>query len=234
MSASAKIPLILLPGLLCNHHLWAHQAQNLANIADISIADMTLDDSMAGMADRILAQAPAEFDLAGLSMGGYVAHEIMDKAPGRVRRLALLDTSAHADTPSQLRRREGLIELAKKGKFLGVTDQLLPLFLHPDRLDDAALVGEIKEMTQSVGRDAFLRQQQAIRSRLDRRVDLAKIVCPTLVLCGRQDALTRLDIHEEMATAIPDARLVVIEDCGHLSTMERPLAVTAAMRDWLT
>ena len=89
-------------------------------------------------------------------------------------------------------------------------------------------------MTQSVGRDAFLRQQQAIRSRLDRRVDLAKIACPTLVLCGRQDALTRLDIHEEMATAIPDARLVVIEDCGHLSTMERPLAVTAAMRDWLT
>jgi pimeloyl-ACP methyl ester carboxylesterase len=166
-------------------------------------------------------------------MGGYVAQEIMRRAPERVLRLALLDSSARGDNAVQARRRRGLIELAGRGRFKGVTPRLLPMLIHPDRLQDEALTGAVMAMAAAVGKDAFLSQQQAFLGRADGRDDLAKIRCPTLVLCGRQDALTPPKLHQEMAAAIPDATLVVIENCGHLSTLEAPEAVTAAMRDWL-
>lgn len=229
-----KTPLILLPGLLCDATLWRHQVDGLADIADITIADLTGHDSFAALADAVLAMAPPRFALAGLSMGGYLAQEIMRRAPDRILRLALLDSSARADSAVQSRRRRGLIGLAGRGRFKGVTPRLLPLLIHPDRMADEALTGAVMAMADAVGKDAFLRQQQAILTRPDGRGDLARIACPTLVLCGRQDALTPLEAHEEMAAAIPGARLVVIEDCGHLSTLEAPDAVTAAMRDWLT
>jgi pimeloyl-ACP methyl ester carboxylesterase len=223
-------PLLLLPGLLCDDALWAHQVRHLGG--DIMVADLTLDDSLGAMAARVLAAAPPVFDLAGLSMGGYVAFEVLRRAPGRVARLCLLDTSARPDTEEQTARRRGLIDLAGRGQFKGVTPRLLPLLLHPDRLGDAPLAGAVMAMAERVGPDAFLRQQRAIMARPDSRPDLPGITVPTLVICGRQDALTPLEKSEEMAAAIPHARLAVIEDCGHLATMERPQAVTALMRLW--
>jgi pimeloyl-ACP methyl ester carboxylesterase len=166
-------------------------------------------------------------------MGGYAALEIMRQAPERVLRLALLDTSARADTPEQRSRRRGLIELAHKGQFKGVTPRLLPMLIHPDRLQDRALTEVVMAMAERVGRDAFLRQQKAILGRPDSRPELVRITCPTLVLCGRQDGLTPLALHEEMAAAIPGASLEIVEESGHLSPLERPNAVTAAMRGWL-
>lgn len=230
---STKSPLVLLPGLLCNELLWQHQVAGLADIADCSVADLTGQETMAAMAAHVLDGAPPAFALAGLSMGGDLAQEIMRRAPERVTRLAILDSSARSDSTDQAERRRGLIELARRGRFRGVTSRLLPLFIHPDRLGDVALTDTIMDMAESVGREAFLRQQSAIMSRPDGRRDLARIACPTLVLCGRQDELTPLELHEEMAAAIPGARLVVIEDCGHLSTLERPDEVNAAMRAWL-
>jgi pimeloyl-ACP methyl ester carboxylesterase len=147
--------------------------------------------------------------------------------------LALLDTTARPDSEDQTARRRGLIELAKKGKFKGVTRQLMPMLIHADRLNETALTGEVMAMAERIGRAAFLRQQTAIMTRPDSRPLLAQIACPTLVLCGRQDALIPLDWHREMADAIPGAPLEVIEDCGHLAPMERPEAVTAALRRWL-
>lgn len=229
-----KTPLVLLPGLLCDAALWHGQAAGLADVADSRVADLTQDDSLAAMARRVLWAAPPSFALAGLSMGGYCAFEVMRQAPERVARLALLDTSARADTPEQTAHRRGLIELAEKGEFKGVTPRLLPLFLHPDRLADAALTGAVMVMAERVGKEAFLRQQKAIMSRGDSRPTLATIRCPTLVLCGRQDQLTPLALHEEMASLIAGARLDVIDRCGHLSAMERPEAVTAELRQWLT
>jgi pimeloyl-ACP methyl ester carboxylesterase len=228
-----KTPLLLLPGLLCDAALWQPQIAGLGDIATSIVCDLTRHDTMAAMAASVLAGAPEYFSLAGLSMGGYVAQEVMRQAPTRVRRLALLDTSARADTDEQRTRRHGLIELARTGDFKGVTPRLLPLFLHPDRLTDEPLVRTITEMTARVGRDAFLRQQAAIMGRPDGRPDLARIPCPTLILCGREDVLTPLAAHEEMAAAIPGARLTVIEQCGHLTTLERPEAVNAALREWL-
>lgn len=229
-----RIPLVLIPGLLCDHALWAHQLANLDDIADMTVADVSRDDSIAGMARTVLADAPDRFALAGLSMGGYVAHEIMRRAPGKVDRLALLDTSARPDTPEQSSRRRGLIELAEKGRFKGVTPRLLPLLVHPDRQQDEPLTDAVMGMAARIGKDAFLRQQHAILGRIDSRPQLEGYAAPTLVLVGRQDALTPVAAGEEMAGLIPDATLVVIEECGHLSTMERPEQTTAALRDWLT
>lgn len=228
-----KIPLVLLPGLLCDDTLWRAQVAALNDIAAPTIADLTRDDSMDAMARRVLAAAPARFALAGLSMGGYLAQHIARTVPSRISRLALLDTSARADTPEQTARRRGLIELAEKGEFKGVTPRLLPLFLHPDRLQDEALTGTVMAMAERVGKDAFLRQQRAIMSRIDSRPHLPRIDCPTLVLCGREDALTPLALSEEIASLMPAARLEIVERCGHLSTMERPDEVNAALRRWL-
>ncbi len=228
-----RIPLVLLPGLLCDQALWRPQVDALADIAAFQIGDLTLNDSLGAMARRVLAAAPPRFALAGLSMGGYVAQEIMRRAPERVSRLALLDTSARADTPEQTARRRGLIELSEKGKFHGVTPRLLPLLLHPEHLADRALTAIVLGMAERVGKAAFLRQQKAIMGRPDGREDLPRIQCPTLVLCGRQDALAPLPLHEEMAGLVAGAALTVIEDCGHLSTLEKPDEVNAAMRRWL-
>ena len=229
-----KPSLVLVPGLLCDAALWRGQTDDLADIAAPWVADMTRDDSVTRMAARALEAAPPRFALAGLSMGGYVAQEIMRQAPERVERLALLDTSARPDSPEQTARRRGLIDLAEKGEFRGVTPRLLPVFLHPGRLDDRKLTDAVMAMAERVGKDAFLRQQRAIISRPDSRPSLAAIVCPTLVLCGRQDQLTPLDLHEEIAAGVRGAQLVVIEECGHLSTMERPWEVSVALRQWLT
>jgi len=228
-----RIPLILLPGLLCDAALWRHQVENLGDLADVTVADLTLDNRFEAMTKRVLDAAPPRFALAGLSMGGYVAQVIIRTAPERVERLALLDTSARADNEEQTARRRGLIELANKGQFKGVSPRLLPSFLHPARLEDKALTAEVMAMAERVGRDAFLRQEEAIMARIDGRESLRAIRCPTLILCGADDALTPPKLHQEIAERIPHAKLVVIPECGHLSTMERPEAVTPAMREWL-
>lgn len=230
---AARIPLVLIPGLLCDRALWTHQLAHLDDVADMSVADVAGRDSMAELARSVLAAAPDRFALAGLSMGGYVAHEIMRQAPERVTRLALFDTSAHADTPEQRRRRRGLIELAQMGRFKGVTPRLLPLLIHADRQQDKALATVVMDMAARIGKGGFFNQQHAIMGRADSRPDLPGYALPTLVLVGRQDALTPLSASEEMAALIPRARLVVIENCGHLSTLERPEETTAALRAWL-
>jgi pimeloyl-ACP methyl ester carboxylesterase len=233
MAKAKKTPLILLPGLLCDAALWAYQTRTLADVADTAVADLTHDDTIAGMAARVLKTAPRKFALAGLSMGGYVAQEMMRQAPARVTRLALIDTSSRADNEAQRSRRFALLSQLEHGDFKGVTTRLLPLLIHHDRLADEALVGVVRKSALHVGRDAYRRQQHAILGRPDGRADLRKIECPTLVMCGRQDALTPLPLHEEMAAEIPGASLVVVEDCGHLAPLERPRTVSAVLRYWL-
>jgi pimeloyl-ACP methyl ester carboxylesterase len=233
LNAPPRPLLLLLPGLLCDEALWAPQAAALADLAAPIVGDLTRHDSLPAMAASMLAETPGRFALAGLSMGGYVAQEIMRQAPERVTRLALLDTSARADSEEQRSRRRGLIELAAKGHFKGVTPRLLPFLVHTDRLTDQPLVEMVTSMAERVGSAAFLRQQRAIIGRPDGRADLARIACPTLILCGREDALTPLALHEEMAAAIPGAKLKIVEHCGHLSTLERPDAVNSTLRDWL-
>jgi pimeloyl-ACP methyl ester carboxylesterase len=166
-------------------------------------------------------------------MGGYISFEILRKAPERVARLALLDTQARPDTPEQSERRRAQVALANAGKMAEVIDQQYALMVHPRRLGDHALRALALQMGEEIGAAGFARQQQAIMDRPDSRPDLARISCPTLVLVGEQDQLTPPERAREMAEAIPDARLVIVPDSGHLSTLEQPDAVTAALEAWI-
>lgn len=229
----STLNLVMVPGLLCDSELWAHQSHYLADIAQCQVANVTQDETVEAMAATVLAGAPDRFALAGLSMGGYVCHAIMRQAPERVEKLALLDTSARADTEEQSERRRQLISLSEIGKFRGVTDRLLPLLIASHRLEDAALTQRVKAMAERVGENAFYKHQNAIMARPDSRDQLAGYDLPVLIACGRDDTLTPVELHEEMAASIPGARLALIEECGHLSTMEQPQAVTALLRQWL-
>jgi len=230
---SEALPIVLVPGLLCSARLFAEQLPALVAIGPTTVADTTRDASMAEFAQRILADAPPRFALAGLSMGGYIAFEIVRRAPERVAKLALLDTSARADLPAQLARREELIALAQGSGLPAVVEQLFPLFVAPARRDDAALHALVHQMAAEVGPAAFARQEVAIASRPDSRPTLATIACPTLVLVGAEDLATPPELSAEIGDAIPAARRVVIPACGHLSTLERPQEVTAALVAWL-
>lgn len=229
-----KTALALLPGLLCDHALWRHQVDSLIDVADSQVADFTTQDSVADMAESVLAMMPPRFALAGLSMGGYVALEVMRRAPERVERIALLDTSARPDTEEQSRKRRGLLSLAERGQFKGVTPRLLPLLIAERFLEDETITSVVMEMAERVGREAFKNQQRAIMNRPDSRPDLPGISVPALLLCGAEDVLTPPDRLQEMAEAILDADLVILGGAGHLTPLERPEAVTAALRAWLS
>jgi pimeloyl-ACP methyl ester carboxylesterase len=225
--------LVLIPGLLCTEILWEHQIQHLNDVADITVPDVSGADSIAELAQAVLDNSPTQFALCGLSMGGIVAHEIMRIAPERVTKLALLDTTARPEMPEQTVKREGLLAMADRGEFGQVSMAIMPALVHSDRVTDITLSTEICAMAAAVGVDAFRRQVAAIIGRPDARERLRDYACLALVLCGREDAITTLEMHEEMANAIPNAKLAVIEQCGHVSTMERPQAVTALLRQWL-
>lgn len=231
----SPVPLVLVPGLLCDAALWAPQIAALHEVAQCWVADVTRDDTMEGMARRVLEEVPFErFALAGLSMGGMVSMALVRAAPQRVQRLALLDTNARPDTPERTRERLEFLAFAEREHGFGVIHRLMmPRILHPARLSDAILVRSIEAMADRVGLAGYRNQQTAVMHRPDSRPHLAAIACPTLVLCGREDALTPLEFHEEIAAAIPGAELLVVEHCGHMSTMERPDAVNAALRAWL-
>ncbi|AWU93915.1 alpha/beta fold hydrolase [Azospirillum ramasamyi] len=225
--------LILLPGMPLDAALWDHQLRHLADVADPQVVELADCESIAAMADKVLAAAPDRFAVAGLSMGGYVALEILRRAPQRVDRLALLDTNARPDTAEASVTRREAVALARQGRYGQVIRAALPRLIHPGRMADEGFVRPVLNQMERVGVDGYAREQEAIINRPDSRPGLSAIRCPTLVVCGRQDVLTPPALHEEMAEAIPGARLVLVEDCGHLSAMEQPQAVTALMRDWL-
>ncbi len=224
--------ILFLPGLLCDARLWRDQVAGLAEIADARVADLTLDTSVAAMAERALATAAPRFALGALSMGGYVAFEILRRAPERVTRLALVATSASPDTPERAVRRRAALSSLRHGRFAGVTRRLLPQLVHPDRVDTP--VGDaVRAMAERVGGEAFERQQTAILGRPDSRPLLASIRVPTLVAVGDADVLTPPAESRALFRAIPGASLHVFGRCGHLPAMERPASTTALLRGWL-
>ncbi|MGQ0463809.1 MAG: alpha/beta fold hydrolase [Sporichthyaceae bacterium] len=227
-------PTVLVPGLACSARLFADQIPTLWRHGPVHVADHRVADSMAGLAEAVLAGAPPRFNLVGLSMGGYLSFEILRQAPDRVAKLALLDTTARPDAPEQTEKRIAQIAQAKAGGLQEIVDALFPMWVAASREHDPALKAVVDSMAAEVGADAFVRQLTAIANRPDSRPDLATISCPTLVLVGEEDRLTPVDRAQELVDAIPDARLVAIADCGHLSAIEQPAAVSAALAWWLT
>lgn len=222
-------PIVFLPGLICDQRLWRDVIDGLSGDVAPMVADLRLDGSIAAMAARTLAAAPPRFALAGLSMGGYVALEIMRQAPGRVSHLALLDTTARADTEERRETRRKGIEMIGQGKFIGVSRGLLGQLVAPHHLG-TPLADEVQAMSERVGPEVYIRQQRAIMDRIDSVPFLKDIAIPTLVGVGELDKMTPPELAAEMAQNIPGAELVQFPDAAHLPTMENPAPVVEAMK----
>jgi pimeloyl-ACP methyl ester carboxylesterase len=210
------IPILLVPGLGGSPRIYAPVAPALWRFGPVMVANHIRDDNMGAIARRILAEAPRRFSLAGHSMGGYIAFEIMRQAPDRVAKLALINTQARPDTPEATARRRNQMARAQAGEYHAVLDDLFPGFVHPSRREDASLRQLVHDMGDDIGADAFVRQQTAIISRADSRPTLATIRCPTLVLTGDEDNTIQNSLSKEMAGGIDGAELRILTHCGHL------------------
>jgi pimeloyl-ACP methyl ester carboxylesterase len=225
---------LILPGLLEDADAFEEVIDGLRGVAICSVADMTRADTIAGLAKAALAQAPAGMlHLAGHSMGGYVALEIMRQAPGRVAKLALLNTNARPDSPEATENRKRLVALADKD-FEAVNAALLPRLMTEEHLRDPILTGIVGAMALAVGKEAFKRQQNAIIGRVDSRPGLAGIRCPTLVVAAREDVIMPLEVLVELSSGIPGARLAIVEASGHMASLEQPRQVLALMEEWIS
>lgn len=227
------LPIVLVPGLNCSLRLYEPQLPALWQQGSVIVADHRRDDSIAAIARRILAEAPPKFVVIGLSMGGYIAFEIVRLAASRVAALALLDTSARPESAEQTIRRKAQIDLARNGRFDEISEQMFAVLSRAAARGDARIQQIIRAMAADTGADAFIRQQSAIMGRTDSRPTLAAVRCPTLVVVGDEDKLTPPELAVEIAHGIPDARLEVIAECGRLSTLDQPQRVTALLDQWL-
>lgn len=223
--------LLLIPGLVCDAEVWHHQSMHLREIATISIPPVTQGESIVQMARIVLAEAPETFALAGFSMGGYIALEMLRQAPERITRLALLDTSARADTPEKASWRRTAIARCENGEFSAVIDGMLPILLHWDR-QNGPLPNFVRSMAARVGAEAFVRRHKVIGSRQDSRKLLEGISVPVRAICGRKDGMSTIAEHEEIAS-LSRGRFSIIEQCGHMTIIEQPQTATALLRDWL-
>ena len=230
---TAPLPLVLVPGLLDSYRLYAPQLDALWARGAVHLAQHTRADTMTALAQAILAAAPERFALAGLSMGGYIAFEMLRQAPARIARLALLDTQARPESPEAATARRAQMELARREGLGAVIESQIPRLLHAPHQRDPALRALLHAMAEEVGLEGFLNQQQANLTRPDSRPTLPQVRCPTLVVVGAQDILTPPACAEEMAAGIAGARLTVLPECGHLCTLEQPRAVNEALTAWL-
>ncbi len=228
-----SLPLVLVPGLTCTPRLYAAQIPALWSFGQVAVADHRRDSDMAAIAARILKDAPPRFALAGLSMGGHIAFAMMRLAPERIAKLALLDTSARADTPEQTEGRKTQIAMAQSGRYGEIPDLAIPRYLNEKHQRDERLTKIVRQMIMETGPEAFVRQLNAIMSRPDSRPLLASIRCPTLVLVGDGDVATPPELNKEIAAGIAGAKFTVVPDSGHFTTLEQPEAVNAALADWL-
>lgn len=221
-------------GQLLTDDVWAPQVEALTADYDVVLADHGRDDTIAGMAARLLAGAPALFHLIAHAMGGFTALEVMRQAPQRVLSLTLIATLAPNDGPAQTERRQGYIRLVEAGRFDQVVEERVPILLPPERRGEAALLARVRKMASDTGPDRFLAQQRAIMSRIDSRPSLSSIKVPTLVIRGAQDGITTPAHQDEILAGVPHARFVEIPACGHLPTLERPETINRLLRDWLS
>ncbi len=223
---------ILVPGLLNDADLWRDQIAGLESAVRPVVADITRGETLAQLAQDLLELAEPRFALAGFSLGGIVALEIMRIAPERVTHLALLDTTVLPDSPERVNERRRLVEAARNpGTFHGFGKRLLATYLAPQNINNAAMADRVRDMTERLGAEVFVRQ--SLIDRPDNRSLLRGISCPTVVLCGEQDGLTPPALHRAMAAEIVSSRLVLLPDSGHLTPIEQPDAVTLALRELL-
>ncbi|HEV7693840.1 MAG TPA: alpha/beta fold hydrolase [Hyphomonadaceae bacterium] len=228
------LPIVFVPGLMVTARIYEHQALELGQRHPVLFANHWSHGSMAEIARAILGAAPPRFALAGMSMGGYVALEIMRRAPERVDRLVLMSTSAKPDTPERSEDRRSQVAAAKSaGNMRAWAKALYPKLVHPARHEDLPLLTAFIDMAEQLGVEAFARQIEAIIGRADSRPLLSEIRIPTLVIAGKDDRLITPDNSEEIAKGIPGAKLELVEHCGHMGMIERPETYTKLLTGFL-
>lgn len=232
--------MILLPGLMCDAAVYAPQAKSLADACLPMVLEHGMVDSLAAMAEQVLAAAPPRFALAGHSMGGRVAFEVIRRAPERVSRVALLSTACHARPDGEAGEREAagrmaLLALAEREGTAAMAREWIKGMLPPARLAEPGLVEPIVAMFGRSSAERFAAQIRALLARPDAADVLRGLRIPTLVLAGRDDAWNPPAVHEAMAALVPGgARLVLLDGCAHMCTLEQPDAVNQALRAWLS
>lgn len=228
-----KTPVVFLPALLCNAGLFIHQIKTMESECDFYVPDLGLDENVSDAAARVLKRAPERFVLGGISMGGYVALEIMRQAPERVRGLILADTNAHADPEAAREKRLKAIETARaKGIEPLIKPTLLDIIAPEHRSNDVTR-HILERMAELTGVDKYVNEQKTIMSRPDSTASIGKIDCPVLVVGGEKDALSPPDALDAMTRLIPRAAHVVIKNAAHLPPLENPAAFTAALRAFI-
>ncbi|SLN52773.1 Lipase 1 precursor [Roseovarius litorisediminis] len=226
-------PLVFLPGMMCDLRLFSQQLIDLGREVPVTIAPITQGVRIEEIASNLLDGLPRRFALAGLSLGGIVAMEILRRAPDRVTRIALMDTNPLAETPQSATEYEPFIIKLRSGCVADAVQSFLrPEYLAPGP-GRAEVMGQLIQMAENIGADAIIRQTRAMQRRRDYQSTLRRCKVPALVLCGQHDGLTPVKRHSFMAELIPVAELAVIEDAGHLPTLEAPEATTEALRAWL-
>lgn len=236
--SAARFPLIFLPGLVCDRYVWEYQIAGLQDVAISTCVEWELEDSLEAMAQKVLRQAPARFSLAGHSMGGRVALEVYRAAPDRVERIALLNTGAAPRAAGQAgadeeRGRYALLEIAQKSGMRAMAYEWVMPMVDAPRRTDAALIESIVAMFGRKTPEIFACQIRALLNRPDATGVLSRIRCPALLLSATGDAWSPPERHAEMSARIPNSRLVIIQNCGHMSTLEHPREVSGALRSWL-
>ena len=229
-----SMPILLVPGLVSSPRIYAPLLPALWRFGPVTVANHIRDDNMAVIARRILAEAPPRFALAGHSMGGYIAFEIMRQAPERVAKLALINTQARPDTPEATARRRGMMGRATGGEYRAVLDELFPGFVHPSRREDASLRQLVHDMGDDVGVEAFVRQQTAVISRPDSRPMLAGSNARRWCCPATRTTPSRIRCRSRWPSNIHSAKLVILADCGHLPQPEQPQATADALVEWLS
>jgi pimeloyl-ACP methyl ester carboxylesterase len=218
---------------LTDERLYAAQVAALEAKHECKVFAFREHDTLGGMAEDLLANTPERFTLIGLSLGGYLSFEIIRRQLHRLEGLVLMDTTAVADTPARRAGRDADIAKVREGGIDALIPELAPRWMHPAHSKRADLVKLMADMARSIGARGQLNQQRAMMARPDSHDDLARVTVPTLVMCGRQDPVTPVRDHEAMATKVRGARLEIIENCGHLSTIEQPDAVNRLLTHWL-
>ena len=218
---------------LTDERLYAAQVAALEADYECAVFAFRDHDSLRGMAEELLANTPARFTLIGLSLGGYLAFEIIRRQLQCLQRLVLIDTTAAADHPARRAGRHADIAKVSEGGIEALIPELPARWLHPSHVQRAELTHLMSEMARSIGARGQFNQQAAMLGRPDSHDDLARVMVPTLVICGRNDPVTPVPDHEAMAAKIPGARLEIIENCGHLSTIEQPDSINRVLIDWL-
>lgn len=227
-----SLPIVLITGQILTESVWQPLLDAWTD-REVIVADNRSDDTIEGFAQRLLDNAPPKFVLIAHAMGGFIAFEVMRRAPDRVGKLALISTLASADGPSQTERRQGYIDLVTSGRFDQVVEERIPILFPEEKRSDERLLGIARQMAADTGADTFLAQQRAIMARIDSRPRLGEIAVPTLLIWGEKDGITSRAHHDEILESIPGARLEVIPGAGHLPTVEAPEVIVPLLTEFV-